>query len=68
MPRIHPDSKHSCVGDKIHDAGALWWCYCREPECRRRQAGIWPAELSAVDRFRRYGKGRPNKAVNPPPS
>ncbi|MFG1913241.1 hypothetical protein [Micromonospora sp. NPDC048898] len=31
MPRILPGSKHDCVGDKIHDAGVLWWCYCREP-------------------------------------
>ncbi|MCX5066878.1 hypothetical protein OOJ91_13585 [Micromonospora lupini] len=68
MPRILAESKHDCVGDRILAENLGWWCDCAEPECRRRQAGEWPAEPSLAERSRKRGMGRPKKVplLDPP--
>ncbi|MBM0275075.1 hypothetical protein [Micromonospora tarensis] len=52
MPRILATSTHTCGGDRIPSDELGWYCVCPEPECQRRQNGIWPTDR-AVERHRR---------------
>lgn len=36
-------SSHTCGGNRIPTKELGWYCTCPQPECRRRQQGIWPA-------------------------
>ncbi|MGW5556830.1 hypothetical protein ACWER9_06360 [Micromonospora sp. NPDC003944] len=47
--------EHTCGGDRIPSDELGWYCDCPDPECRRRQQGIWPTV--AAERPRR-GRAR----------
>ncbi|MET8039520.1 hypothetical protein ABZU25_01495 [Micromonospora sp. NPDC005215] len=41
MDTILATVEHKCGGDQIPTEELGWYCTCDQPECRRRQQGMW---------------------------